>query len=224
MMRIKGEYTLDFIMTRMFNQYSVNVLSENNEIKDKGIEFFLKRIVGFTTDTIYEITLGRRENGESSIGDGLKSGTEQVAPAISLEKNKIILQSTILTDDIGGINEIGVKTEGESLDGSDAILISYDEFETLEDLGISANFILKYTYTFTYEKETIEWKITENNNIYKTNLTNTVTSIINNTQTEYQNVSTLEELKNTSYSFYQDNNQLYINTPVNPIEEKLIIN
>lgn len=223
---IKGEYQIKLQYTRMFKQYQYPIIEKNNLITNNGIKFFQERIANLTTDTIYEICLGRLKNEDikkpQKTNTKLYNETDQVAPAIGIEENKIVLQSTILTDDMEDVCEIGVKTEGNE-NNYQGILISHDTFEPLENINITANFLLKYTFSLENTDYTINWSITEQNNIYKTPYTDEIRQITNKEYTIYTNSQNLETLEETPYSYYYTNNILYINTPNNPLKEELEI-
>ena len=223
---IKGEYQINIQYTRMFKQYQYPIISKNNLITNNGIKFFQERIANLTTDTIYEICLGRQKGEDvkkpQKTNTQLYNETDQVAPAIGIEDNKIVLQSTILTDDMEDVCEIGVKTEG-SQNNYQGTLISHDTFEPLEDINITANFLLKYTFTLENTDSAINWSITEQNNIYKTVYLEEIRQITNKEYTIYVESYNLETLEETPYSYYYINNTLYINTPNNPLKEELEI-
>ena len=227
-LKIKGEYEINIQYTRMFKQYTVPLIKKNNLITNNGIKFFTERITGLTTDTIYEIVLGKLEEKEikkpNKTDTKLFNETDQIAPAIGIEDNKIILQSTILTDDMEDVYEIGVKTEGTNENNYEGTLISHDTFQPLTDINITANFLLKYIFTLENTTNTINWTITEYNNIYKTVYPEEVTNIQNNEYTIYTQTEDLETLIETPYSYYYTNNTLYINTPNNPLKEYIKIN
>ncbi len=225
-LNIKGKYQINILFTRMFKQYKVPLIKKSNLITNNGIKFFTERIAGLTNDSIYEICLGKINENTRKVSKNdteLFNEIDQVAPAIGIEDNKIVLQSTILTDDMEDICEIGVKTEGTTDNNYQGILISHDTFEPLTDLNITANFLLKYTFTLENTDNNINWQITEDSNIYKTPYTENPTNITNKEYTIYTECSNMETLKETPYSYYFIENTLYINSPNNPLKEDLNI-
>ena len=190
-MKIKGEYSITATFTRMFEQYTIPILTGENLITNKGLLFFMERIIGSTTDTIYEICLGETADTsafqatETQMRYEINGSGDEISPAVGIEESstQIVLQSTILTDDMEGKNEIGVRSEGNIETGEPQILISHDFFEPLTDIGATATFILRYTYTFLNETTEIAWIITSDENIYYTQYDGTISSISNKEST-----------------------------------------
>ena len=230
-MKIKGTYNITATFTRMFQQVTIPIITGENIITNKGLLFFMERIIGSTNDTIYEICLGETPDTstfqatETRMRYEINGTGDEISPAVGIEESsqQIVLQSTILTDDIEGKNEIGVRSEGNIETGEDSILISHDFFEPLNDIGATATFILKYTYTFTNETTDIKWVVTNDTNIYSTTYDGTISNISNIESTEYIKYDTYEELLESTYGYYLDNTTLYIHTPNNPVQEELLI-
>lgn len=229
--KIDGNYSIHLQYTRMFQQYNIPLLKGHNIITDDGIQFFMERIIGSTTDTIYEILLGTSTINPSS-NNTTKSMNiqEYVSPGLGIDGKQITLQSTLTIQDMENITEIGVRTSGASGTGEDGILISRDTFDAIDtDLNIDALFIIKYTYTFTIDSTTINWYcIKDKPNTYCTGYNKTIQNITEDDGIMYTEVETIEDVETTKTSYYYDseNNLLYLHTSdgLNPLQHTVYLN
>lgn len=210
MINVEGVYSLIFRIQSMFINETITV-SHHNIITRFGESFFMNRCVNDAFNPMSYIVVGNGKNNPSKDDISLGNETSKCKCNSTVDLNNccLVLTGKFNVKEILGTSEIGV--------ANDKILISHDRYEKFTSdqlVGFNGDVNVEYSFQFSmgYEKQGFkESSFAEG--VYYIPEENIVTGVIENGDSGYHKVGSLEVLKNHKGSYYYDvdSQNLYIN-------------
>ena len=222
MINVEGLYKFIFSFQSMFLNETV-VFEGHNIITLFGESFFMNRCINDAFNPISYILVGNGKNTPSKDDVILGNETSRCKCSCTADLNSkcLILTGKFKAKEIIGTSEIGV--------ANDKILISHDSYPKFTDdslTGFSGDVNVEYRFQFTTGYERNEFTESTTEGIYYIYEESPVVGVIENGDSGYRKVNSLETLISVRGSYYYDyeSQNLYIHPfDSNSLNHEIII-
>ena len=213
MMDIKGYYKFKIPITTMFLN-KVLEINGTNLITFKGEVFFINRCINNEFKPLRSICVGNSDSAPSKSNSQLNHETARRVAVVKqdFDNNSVLLTASFTSEEIIGVNEIGVTAVNPN---GDDFLVSHDVFHEIDGeflTNLYGTVEVEYRFQFISSNLIDSEKWIKQENYYYVYQPNPVANVYTSTGNGFHKVSSKNNVNGKLGSYYYDtvNQNLYI--------------